>query len=163
MSLVPSTTDSGLTVMMHGADEAAVSRALRDYDRDLRLIPQDSDAYGKRVYKVYRYNGPDRRADFLFLWGDDYGNPYPLSMAILERVKTFDKNQRGNALNVSEDEWNARLKERIDREFQATSEDIRDEELRRKGRSYAFAKSEKLAFARIRGRRKGITYDSWGK
>jgi hypothetical protein len=160
VSLVPSQTDSGLTVLMHGSDEAAVSRALRDFDNDLRLVPQDSDAYGQRVYKVYRYNGPERRADFLFLWGDDYGNPYPLSMAILERVKTFDKNQRGNAEFVNEDEHNRRLREARQKDYDSNVESIQQEELSRKGRIYGFHKSPALAAARRRGRRRGATYDS---
>lgn len=145
---------------MHGSDEVAVNRALRDYDRDLRLIPQDSDAYGQRIYKVYRYNGPERRADFLFLWGDDYGNPYPLSMAILERVKTLDKNARGNADYLSEDEHNRRLRERRQKDYDANVETIQQEEAKRVGRVYAFPASPALAAARRRGRRKGVTYDS---
>ena len=160
MSLVPSQTDSGLTVLMHGSDEVAVSRALRDYDRDLRLVPQDSDAYGQRVYKVYRYNGPERRADFVLLWGDDYGNPYPLSMAILERVKTLDKNQRGNAEYVNEDEHNRRLREKRDKEYDAGVEEVKAEELRRKGRIYVYHRSPAFAAARRRGRARGTTYDT---
>ena len=158
MGLVHSQTDSGLSVLSQGADEAAVSRALRQHDNDLRLVPQDSDAYGSRVYKVYRYCGPDRPAEFLFLWGDDYGNPYPLSMAVVERVKQFDKNARGNAEYVDPDEHNRRMKERIQRGYDADVDTIKSEELRRGTKSYVFHRSPALAVARRRGRRKGTTY-----
>jgi hypothetical protein len=160
LSLVHSQTDSGLHLLTHGSDELAVSRALRQHDDALRLVPQDSDAYGQRVYKVYRYNGPERPAEFLFLWGDDYGNPYPLSMAILERVKTLDRNQRGNAEFVNEDEHNRRLREQRQKDYGANVETIQSEELGRKGRIYGFHKSPALAAARRRGRRRGATYDT---
>ena len=158
MSLVHSQTDSGLSVLSHGADEAAVSRALRNYDNDLRLIPQDSDVYGRRVYKVYRYCGSERPAEFLFLWGDDYGNPYPLSMALVERARTYDKNQRGNSEYIDPDEHNRRLRELRNRDYHSEVETIKTEELARGEKSYVFHRSPALAVARRRGRRKGTAY-----
>ena len=160
MSLVPSQTDSGIHLLTHGSDEVAVSRALREHDNDLRLVPQDSDAYGQRVYKVYRYNGPERPANFLFMWGDDYGNPYPLSMAILERVKQMDKNQRGNTDFLNEDEHNRRLRERRQKDYEADVETVKEEELSRRGRTYVYHRSPAFAAARRRGRRRGTTYDT---
>lgn len=89
-----SRTDGGLIVPT-GAHESAVQAALRDHDSDLRLVPQDSDHYGRRVYKVYRYAGSDRPAEFLLFWGDEHGNAFPLSMAIVDAVQRLDKNLRG--------------------------------------------------------------------
>src|SRR5262249_42524473 len=33
-------------------------------------------------------------AVFLFQWGDEHGNPYPLSMEIVEQVKRHDRGNR---------------------------------------------------------------------
>src|SRR5215510_10143671 len=92
MTLIP--TDSGLLVP-EGALEAAVARELRELDDDLRLVPQDSDAYGRRIYKVYKYMGGDRPAQFILMWSDEEGNPYPLSSSLVEEVKRHDRNLRG--------------------------------------------------------------------
>jgi len=72
--------------------ERAVARALKEYDPDLRLVPGVVNEQG--VWKVYRYSGPDRPALFLFMWGDSYGNPWPLSMRILDKVRELDKNTK---------------------------------------------------------------------
>jgi hypothetical protein len=160
VSLVHSRTESGLSVMMGGSDERAVARALREHDDALRLVPQGSDALGKIIYKVYRYSGSEQPAEFVLGWWDDYGEPYPLSMALVEMVKQHDKSQRGNAQLISEDEHNRRLRERRQKDYDANVETIQSEELSRKGRIYGFHKSPALAAARRRGRRKGATYDT---
>lgn len=110
MSLVYTRTDSGLEVASYAADEAAVARALKDYDPELRLAPQPSDGYGCTVYKVFRWQGNDRPAVFLFAWVDEHGNPYPLSMQLLELVKRHDRNTRNRALDA--DVLNAQKKAR---------------------------------------------------
>lgn len=89
-----SRTDGGLYVP-EGAHEAAVMRALREHDDDLRLVPQDSDHFGRRVYKVFRYAGSERPAEFLLFWGDEHGNPFPLSSSLVDAVKQLDRNMRG--------------------------------------------------------------------
>ena len=101
----------GGLLVPEGALEAAVSRQLRELDPDLRLVPQDSDAYGTRIYKVYKYEGPDRAATFILHWGDEHGNPFPLSSALVEEVKRHDRNMRGHATLLDPDESNRKLKE----------------------------------------------------
>ena len=103
------TRTSGGLLVPEGALEAAVSRQLQELDPDLRLVPQDSDVYGQRIYKVYKYMGSERPALFVLLWGDGHGNPYPLSSALVEEVKRHDRNMRGVLLDP--DEHNRRLKE----------------------------------------------------
>jgi len=99
--LVYSKTDSGLLVAenAHSVDEQAVARSLREYDPDLRLVPQV--VVGDRVgYRVYRYAGPDRPAEFLLYWGDaSTGEPWPLSSRLLDKVREQDKNTRGTYLD----------------------------------------------------------------
>lgn len=99
-----------------GALEAAVSRQLKELDPDLRLVPQDSSAFGTRIYKVYKYQGPDRPATFILLWGDGNGTPYPLSSALVEEVKRYDRGGRGHATLPDPDEENRRLNEERRRE-----------------------------------------------
>jgi hypothetical protein len=79
------------------ADERAVARALRDYDDELRLVPQPS-AHGLR-YEVRRWRGTDKPAEFLLAWIDEQLEPLPLSMKLLELVKQHDRNTRSRVLD----------------------------------------------------------------
>src|SRR3990172_2038428 len=88
-------TESGLLVP-EGAHEAAVDAALREHDPDLRLVPQDSDYYGRRIYKVAPYYAPDPPVEFLLTWCDPSGETaYPLSMAIVDEIRRHDRGMRG--------------------------------------------------------------------
>src|SRR6266498_2236239 len=106
-------TDGGLLVP-EGAQEAAVQAALRQHDPDLRLVPQDSDVYGRRVYKVYRYNGPDHSADLVCVWWDRDLNPLPLSMALLDMVQLHDKSTVGRMPTIDEETERLRVERRRD-------------------------------------------------
>lgn len=157
MALVYSRTDNGLLVA-HDApsDERAVARALRDYDPDLRLVPQGAD--GRNIaYKVYRYAGSDRPAEFICFWGDAAtGEAYPLSSGLLEKVKALDKNSRTRY--VSPEEENALAAEARRRKADEDVEAIFDDWKRREGRSAMLPRGTSLARARSRTgyhRRKG--------
>lgn len=116
-------TDGGLLVPLEGYEEA-VRRALREHDDNLRLVPQDSDYFGRRIYKVFRYAGSDRPADFILFWGDAAKNEaYPLSMAIVDEVKRHDRGSRGFDVEDS-DTLNARLREQRAREARELGEAI---------------------------------------
>ena len=149
--------DSGLFFVEHGEDEARVSRALREYDADLRLVPQDSDTHGRRIYKVYRYAGSDRPAEFLLYWANERGEPYPLSMRLLDEIKRHDKNTRGDKFDA--DAEYQRVVNAGRKNFDDESQQLAEEYARREGRVSAFHRSPALAAARRRGRRKGTTYD----
>jgi hypothetical protein len=123
--LVYSRTDSGLLVAEEGAsDEKAVGRLLRDYDSDLRLVPATFHD-GRLGYKVYRYAGPDRPAEFICYWGNEEGEPYPLSSRLLDKVRELDRNSR--APYLSEDELNARAQEKRERQIRQDAEDLVDD------------------------------------
>ena len=144
-------TTHGLLVPQ-GSHEEAVRDALRRHDPELRLVPVESDAYGRRVYKVYRYQGPDRDAQFVLFWADREGNPLPLSMAIVDAVQLLDRSTVGRA--PDEDERNrAMLEERrkdAERDFQAIEEEFHD---RLSGkRSSPLPRSQSLYRARSRVR-----------
>ena len=116
------TVSGGGLLIPEGAQEAAVDAALRRHDPDLRLVPQDSDAYGRRIYKVYRYNGPDRAADLVCVWWDRNLQPLPLSMALLDMVQLHDKNTSGRMPTV--DEETARLKTERRKDYDRDAEAI---------------------------------------
>ena len=148
-------TSSGLLVP-EGAHEAAVRKALRQLDDDLRLVPVDSDAYGRRIYKVVRYQGSERPFVPVLFWGDEYGNPYPLSMSIVDAVQRLDRNTRGTV--PDSDTRNAELVERRRREADADLDEIaREFRGRLEGtRSSPLPRSESLRRARdkVRARTK---------
>lgn len=108
----------GGLLVPEGALEAAVSAQLRQLDPDLRLVPQDSHAYGTRVYKVFKYQGPDQPATFILLWADEHGVPFELSSALVEEVKRYDRGGRGHATLPDPDEENRRLNEERRRDFE---------------------------------------------
>lgn len=107
--------DNGLLVP-EGVHEEAVRDALKRHDSELRLVPQDSDYYGRRIYYVYRYMGPDRESIPILFWADQHGNPYPLSMSILDAVQLLDRTTVGRV--VDPDVKNAALRERRRRDFE---------------------------------------------
>lgn len=127
MSLVFTNTPSGLVLACEGADEAACAAALRDWDPDLRLVPQDSDHYGRRVYKVFRYVGSERPAQFVCGWWDELGRPYDgLSVTgLLDMVKRLDKNT--SHVNIDPDEKNARLIAERQREHSERMQEVVEE------------------------------------
>ena len=150
-------TSSGLLVP-EGAHEAAVRKALRQLDDDLRLVPVDSDAYGRRIYRVVRYQGSERPFVPVLFWGDEYGNPYEgLSVTgLLDMVQRLDRNTRGTV--PDSDTRNAELVERRRREANAALDEIaREFRGRLEGtRSSPLPRSESLRRARdkVRARTK---------
>ena len=148
-------TDGGLLVPQ-GAYEEAVARALKEHDPLLRLVPQDSDHFGRRVYKVFRYAGSDRDAEFILFWGDPTnGVAYPLSMAIVDEVKRHDRNERGFSAE-DPDVLNARLVEQRQREARELGSAIAEEHADRmegKKTSVLFT-GKNLQLSRIRQRRR---------
>lgn len=146
-----SRTENGLLVP-EGAHEEAVRDALRRHDPELRLVPQDSDYYGQRVYSVYRYMGPDRDAIPILFWGDQQGNPYPLSNAIVDAVQLLDRTTVGRV--VDPDVKNAELRERRQRDFEEDVDElVREYEpiLEDRKRSPLF-RGKSLQLARMRSR-----------
>ena len=108
MGIVFSQSDSGLVIASEGADEATCRAALKQHDPDLCLVPQDSDAFGRRIYKVYRRVN-NERSEFVCFWGNpDTLEPYPLSVTgLLEMVKSQDKTGRNVEVSLAERERRA--------------------------------------------------------
>ena len=106
-SLTYTQTESGLLVAENRGSREAVAEALRDWDRDLRLVPAIDEEHGKVLWKVYAYRGSERAAVLVTAWQDAHGVPLPLSMSLVDRVKQQDKNSR--APRADEDAHNAKL------------------------------------------------------
>lgn len=148
--MICSRSDTGLLVAENGsADEKAIARALRDHDPDLRLVPQGF-RNGMTAYKVYRYCGSERPAEFICFWGNAQGEPYPLSSRLLDKVRALDKSQRGSEGYLSEDELNDRAKAARQEQAQADAEDLFDDWKTREKRSACLPRSTSLARARSR-------------
>ena len=148
MGLVYHRTDSGLVLAEHGQDEAAVARALKEHDRDLRLVPQRSDAYGHIYYSVYRYAGSERDAEFVCAWQNESGEPRPLSFGLVDLVKQLDKNTRSRYL--SDDERNTRKREREAKQEERDREALISDWQTREGRSAVLPRGAHLRQARSR-------------
>lgn len=122
MGLVYSRTPSGLVRAEHGADEAAVARALRRHDDDLRLVRGFDLERQVWTWKVYRYAGSEREAEFLLVWADEDGTPRPLSMNLVDEVQRHDRNLRGDLVDAAV--HNARLRAERHKDYQREAEEI---------------------------------------
>ena len=125
MAMTYTKTDSGLLVAENRASREAVAAALRDHDRDLRLVPSVDNEHGKVLWKVYSYRGSETPAVFVLAWMDDHRVPLPLSMSLVDRVKQSDRNSR--APRVSEDDLNRQLIEQRRNEQSQIATDVRDD------------------------------------
>lgn len=149
-----SKTDSGLLVAegQTSGGERAVARALKDHDRDLRLVPQFSQSLGQ-YWAVYVDRGSDRPADFLMAWLDPDGKPLPPSMRLVEMVKQLDKNSPVKAANP--DELNRARQERIDKETREFNEDRVAEWAKRDKSRMIPHRSQALRMSRDKQRARG--------
>lgn len=118
-------TNSGLAVPLTGVDEASVSRALREHDDTLRLVPQDSDTYGRRIYRVARIVGGDRPVEWVVTWRTREGDALPLSHRLVEKVKELDLNSRNRVDDP--DELNAALRSEQQRDFDREMENLKED------------------------------------
>jgi hypothetical protein len=86
VALITRTTAVGLVLAEHAQDEAAVARALRQIDDKLCLQKHPGQISGGWVYKVFRAWSDDHPADLICTWADEYGNPLPLTMGLVDLV-----------------------------------------------------------------------------
>lgn len=144
--------DSGLTVAEHGSDAVAVQRALQEHDRDLRLIPQESDHYGRIVYKVARLTGGDRPVQWVMSWRTRDGEALPLSMRLVDKVKELDLNSR--APKDDPDDLNAQVRAERERDLDREMENLSEDWQRKHGQPILH-RSQSLRLARDKRRARG--------
>lgn len=156
MGLVHSRTDSGLVVAEYGADGAAVRRALKQYDRNLELLPPGVDVQGgadRRHWRVYARVSGDRPLVFVTAWADRNGDPLPLSMRLLDKVKEQDRTTRGVYLDA--DARNRELRAQVAERSRADSETLAEEHLRFAKSFYPAPRSVALRMTRDKARARG--------
>jgi hypothetical protein len=139
-------TLSGLEVACESQDERSVQRDLREYDSELRLVPQAGG------YQVRRWRGPDRPSEFLFAWVDANGDPLPLSSRMMDMVRLHDRNTRGRALDA--DVANAAKHEQDARDWDAQVEAATGDWAAKHGRP-VLPRSTSLRMSRDKQRAKG--------
>lgn len=104
MGLVYSRTDGGLVVASHGADEAAVAAALKRHDPMLELSRQADPEYGCWAWTVLRRT-PTGGVEAVVHWREGgHGQPYPLSMRLVDEVQKHDRGTRGRVETIAEAE-----------------------------------------------------------
>jgi hypothetical protein len=156
LTLVHSRTGSGLIVAEYGADGAAVLRALKEYDRSLVLLPPGVDMRSgadRQHWRVYAKVSDDRPPTFVLAWTDENGDPLPLSMRILDKVKEHDRNTRGRV--VDPDDHNRRRRHAIESQAAKDREALREEHLRAAKSFRPAHRSVGLRMSRDKQRAKG--------
>lgn len=148
----------GLLVVENAADYQSVRAALRDHDRHLRLIPPGVMFDGRPAperfgYRVYRWAGGDVPPEFICFWGNDRGDPYPLSHGLVEMVKMLDRNTR--AAYVSDAVHNEQLRQERLRQVDRDNEALQSEYVAMEGRSPVLHRGQSLRRARDKQRAKG--------
>lgn len=112
------TTESGLVVAEHASDEAAISRALKQFDS--RLTLQFRPPFYVVVCQVN-----DHYAPVIATWMDLAGKPLPLSSGLVEKVKAWHVGARNRPETV--DEYNDRRQAELERDKARALEQIRDD------------------------------------
>jgi hypothetical protein len=128
MALVTSRTRSGLVVAEEAGDEARLSRALKDIDRDLILVRDRDEKYRMWVWKVLVWAGDDRPAMHVLDWREGgTGRPFPLTSGIVDAVDGQRRDRPGGFDAMAESDLaNDRLRELRRREFDGAVADIED-------------------------------------
>lgn len=155
MGLIHSRTGSGLIVAEYGADGAAVRSALKEHDRNLVLLPPGVDMGGadRRHWRVYAKVGGDRPPVFVTAWADEAGNPLPLSMRLLDRVKEQDRNGRGGYRDA--DTRNRELREGLRRRSRQQALELVDDHVLSAKRFHPAPRSVALRMSRDKQRARG--------
>lgn len=105
----------GIVVASQASDERSIADALKRFDPDL-VLTWELDDQGRQVYEVHKVVGQDRPAVFICRWQDEYGEPLPLSHALLDLVAQL---RRGGVEKAKQ--------EQMRKEREATERDIYEE------------------------------------
>jgi hypothetical protein len=126
MGLVMRETGSGLVLAEQAADEAGLSRALKQLDDRLVLQRHAGDVAGGWVYKVFTIVSDDEPAECVCTGADEYGNPLPLSSGLLDLVQRLRPDARDRRGPTS-DERNAAYRAELDHARTVDAERVSDD------------------------------------
>lgn len=144
----------GLIVCEHAADERSVRAQLREFDDRLILSQEVDREHGCYVYVVVRRWSDSHDAAVVCDWRDEHGRPLPLSSRLVDKVKNLHVGSRAPQVDVLA--HNDSLRQQAKDEFEAVSEDMLNDAIRRRGRISAFHRSPGLARTRARLRDQGL-------
>lgn len=146
----------GLWLVQQSASERQVQAELERLDPDLFLLAHDLPG-GRKVYEVFVDRG-DRPARRIVWWADDNGKPLPLTMLIVDRVKSLQKRSRDDERVVERTfAHNAAVAERVSRDAEEAFETVAAEVLpyMSETRSGVLPRSQALRLSRDRQRARG--------
>lgn len=126
MGLVMRETGSGLVLAEQAADEAGLSRALKQIDPRLVLQRHPGDVAGGWVYKVFAVVNEDEPAECICTWADDHGNPLPLSSGLLDLVNQLRPDARARRGPTS-DERNTAYRGQLEQAKRDDAERVSDD------------------------------------
>lgn len=118
MALVHRRHESGLVLAEQSADEAGLSRALKQIDD--RLALQFRPPYYVVVCQV-----SDEYAPVIATWMDLHGKPLPLSSGLIEKVQMWRLGARNRPETV--DEYNDRRQREIEADRERMYQALRDD------------------------------------
>lgn len=102
-----------LLVAEHGASEASVRAALKDFDRRLVLSWEHDDTHQTQVWNVHLVHSQDLPALFICSWRENgVGRPLPLTHSLVDEVKRLREVDTMKQV----DDANARLKARLEKQ-----------------------------------------------
>lgn len=121
--MVARTLGSGLVVAEEAADEARLSRAVKQIDPAFVLQKHPADVAGGWVYKVFQVVSEDREAVCVLTWTDMFGNPLPLSSGLVDELQKYLPEARSRR-GPDADARNRQLAERRQRDMEHTVGEI---------------------------------------
>jgi hypothetical protein len=113
---------TGLVVPVQSMDEQAVQRELQKRDRMLFLDKEIT--YSNQLLYSVKFYVPDHAPLDLFSWTDEYGNPLPLSSALIDKLDSLDRNYGAALASERVREATRKREEAWELEADAEYEDI---------------------------------------
>jgi hypothetical protein len=108
--------ESGLVLAEESADEAGLSRAIKEIDRRY-VLQKNPDGDRPDLYVVSCIVSEEEPPIRMLAWADDDGTPLPLSSGLVDEVKKWRPEARSRR-GPDADERNRQHRERISRERQ---------------------------------------------
>lgn len=153
MTLVYSSTGSGLVVAEQACGEPEATAMLRRLDPQLVLTWEVDEDCRARVWRVFKRMGSDRPAVWVCDWRDDHGRPLPLSSRLADRVRDLSVNSR--APKPDAETHNERVRAEAEKQHREELDEISRWHGARHGRAACLPRGVGLRHARDKRRARG--------